>query len=115
MYIRHDSVQAIDFDGLTIFDFTAGLENSSSFAEIRVPAGVRHKHSWSERSDKYYYVVRGTVQFTVDEKNAQLSTGDVCLIPKGSRFHYENNSSEEVVLILVHTPCFNLEFERFED
>ena len=57
MIIRHDAVDPIEFDGLEIVDYTAGQEHSSSLAEIAVPAGVRHRLSWSNRSDKYYYVV----------------------------------------------------------
>ena len=115
MIIRHDTVTPIGFDGLEIYDYTAGQENSSSLAEITVPVGVRHKLSWSNRSDKYYYVVRGTVSMTIDDKTNDLFPGDVCIIPQGSRFKYTNAGSEKAILVLVHTPSFQLECEEFED
>lgn len=115
MIVRHDAVDPIAFDGLMIVDYTAGQENSSSFAEITVPVGVRHRLSRSSRSDKYYYVVQGTVNFTVDDECSTLFPGDVCIIPQGSRFWYTNMGSDKATLILVHTPSFRLECEEFED
>lgn len=115
MIIRHDAVDPIEFDNLRILDYTAGQENSSSFAEITVPVGVSHKLSWSNRSDKYYYVVRGSVSFYVNEESNTLGAGDFFLIPQGERFSYLNTGSRDAVLILVHTPSFRLECEGFED
>ena len=114
MIIKHEAINPIEFDKLKIIDYTAGQDNSSSFAEINVPVGVSHKLSWSSRSDKYYYVVRGNVIFTVNEKSDTLSAGDVCIIPKGDRFSYTNTGSSNAILILVHTPNFKLECEGFE-
>ncbi|MBN1572228.1 MAG: cupin domain-containing protein [Deltaproteobacteria bacterium] len=115
MIIKHEAIKPIEFDKLKIIDYTAGQENSSSFAEITVPTGVSHKLSWSNRSDKYYYVVKGKVNFTVNEESNNLSSGDVCIIPKGKRFSYMNTNSSEAILILVHTPSFKLECEEFEE
>ena len=115
MFIKHGAIKPIEFDKLKIIDYTAGQENSSSIAEITVPIGVSHKISWSNRSDKYYYVVQGKVNFTVNEESNNLSSGDVCIIPKGKRFSYTNTGSTEAILILVHTPYFKLECEGFEE
>jgi mannose-6-phosphate isomerase-like protein (cupin superfamily) len=115
MIIKHDEINPIEFDRLKIIDYTAGQDISSSFAEITVPADVSHKLSWSNRSDKYYYVVQGNVCFTINEKTDYLSTGDFCIVFKGERFSYKNTGSKEAVLILVHTPSFKLECEVFEE
>jgi len=114
MFIQHDEVNPIEFDKLRIVDYTSEQNTSTSLAEITVPVGVRHKLSWSTRSDKYYYVVRGNLSFAVDENSTDLSSGDVCIVPKGKRFSYTNTGSNEALLILVHTPSFKLECERFE-
>ena len=114
MFLKKKDLKPMEFDDLKIFDYTAELEFSSSFAEISVPAGIRHKVSWSRRSDKYYYVVQGTVQFIIGEENTTLSAGDFCIVPKGVRFTYRNNEPNEAKLILIHTPGFKLEFEVFE-
>ena len=115
MIIKHSTIKPIDFDKLTIIDYTAGQENSSSFAEITVPIGVSHKLSWSNRSDKYYYVVQGNVTFTVNEDSSDLAAGDVCIVPKGERFSYTNTGHREAILILVHTPSFKIECEEFQE
>jgi len=115
MIIKHEEVKPIEFDKVTIIDYAAGQENSSSSAKIAVPIGVSHRLSWSTRSDKYHYVVQGSLSFTVDEESNSLSSGDVCIIPKGRRFSYTNTGSSEAILLLVHTPSFNLECEGFEE
>jgi mannose-6-phosphate isomerase-like protein (cupin superfamily) len=115
MIIKHAEVEPIEFDGLHILDYTADQDISSSIAEIVVPIGTHHRLSWSNRSDKYYYVVRGKLSFTVNDEIRDLSSGDVCIVPKGKRFQYKNIGSGEAVLILVHTPNFKLECEEFED
>lgn len=114
MIIRYDSVNPIEFDMLRIVDYTAGMDAGSSIAEITVPVGVSHRLSWSNRSDKYYYVVQGAVTFTINDETSHLSAGDVCIIPKGNRFRYVNNGPGNARLILVHTPSFKLECEAFE-
>jgi mannose-6-phosphate isomerase-like protein (cupin superfamily) len=115
MIIRHGNTKPLEFDGLAIVDYTAGRSTSSSFAEITVPAGVSHKLSFSKRSDKYYYVVTGSILFTVGNETEELSIGDVCIVPKGVTFKYSNTGSDEAKLILVHTPGFRLEYEVFEE
>lgn len=115
MIIKHESIKPIEFDKLKIIDYTARQENSSSFAEITVPIGVSHRLSWSNRSDKYYYVVQGIVNFTVNEESNILSSGDVCIVPQGKRFSYKNIGLSKAKLILVHTPSFKLECEGFEE
>ena len=115
MFIKRETVKPIEFDRLKIVDYTAERNTRSSFAEITVPAGVRHKTSWSTRSDKYYYVIEGTVDFMVGDKYDTLASGDVCVIPKGIRFYYQNNGQDKAKLILVHTPAFELASEVFED
>jgi len=114
MIIKNEDVEAIDFDGLTILDYTARCEEKSSFAVIRVPSGVCHKLSWSKRSDKFYYVMDGRIDFTVNGASHVLDKGDFCIVKKGDKFRYTNNSGKAVSLILVHTPGFELGEEVFE-
>jgi len=115
MFIQRQTVQPLEFDGLKIMDYTAGQNSSASMAEITVPAGVRHKLSWSTRSDKYYYVISGEILFSVNEQIRGLSAGDVCIVRKGERFTYKNSGPGEAKLVLVHAPDFKLECEVFED
>lgn len=113
MIIRSEAVSSFQFDGLAIKDYTSGVDTSSSFAVIRVPPGGKHRRAFSRRSDKYYYVVAGSVLFTLEDHEHSLGTGDFCVIRKGDQYSYENRSSAEAVLVHVHTPSFDLAAEEF--
>ena len=115
MKINKKSLTPIDFEGLKIFDYTTGRKTSSSVAEIIVPPGGRHRKAFSKKSDKYYYLVSGQIQFSIDDEAYDLAEGDFCIIAKGQRFCYNNDSNEEAKLILFHTPSFDIEAEAFED
>jgi len=113
MIVRKDSLKPIDFSGLKIYDFTDGLELKSSFAVIQIPPKSQHAESWSIRSDKYYYIVNGEIQFFLEGKEFKLSEGDFCVVLKGQHFSYKNVRKSSANLILVHTPSFNINFEKF--
>jgi len=115
MFIKKDDVKPLVFDGLQIFDYTDGLDGKSTLAGIVIPVDAKHKTSWSERSDKYYYMIQGKMRFTVDDKVQELGPGDVCIIAQGSRFRYENAGEAEARMIVMHTPGFQMESERFEE
>ena len=113
--IKKDSLKPIDFSGLKIYDFTEGLELSSSFALIQIPPNSQHLESWSTRSDKYYYIINGEIQFILEEKEFKLSKGDFCIVEKGRHFSYKNIQKNIANLILIHTPSFNINFEKFKE
>ena len=114
MIIRKEEIKANDFNGLNILDYTSKYKEKSSFAIINVPSNVSHQLSWSKRSDKYYYIMDGQLDFTINDDNYVLNKGDFCIIKKGEKFKYKNNSNGLVSLILVHTPDFQLDEEVFE-
>ena len=113
MIVPGDGIEPIEFDGLRIRDYTAGIDAGSSFAVVDVPPGGRHREAYSQRSDKYYYVLAGSLRFTLDGEERLLTTGDLCLVRQGRRFGYENSSPSVTRLILVHTPSFDLDSEVF--
>ncbi len=115
MIIGRDAVAPFDFNGLSIRDYTADLEVSSSFAVISAAPGASHVATWSKRSDKYYYVVSGAIEFTDAAGTCELGMGDFCFVPKGERFSYRNAREECATLCLFHTPNFDLDSEVFED
>jgi mannose-6-phosphate isomerase-like protein (cupin superfamily) len=113
MIVRRSTLQPIDFGGLQIFDYTAGAQLGSSLAVIDVPPGATHAESWSRRSDKYYLVVAGQLDFTLEGERLALGPGDFCLVAQGRRFAYANRGATPARLVLVHTPSFELESEVF--
>ena len=115
MIVRRSALSAIDFEGLSIHDYTAGSETRASLATIEVAPGIRHREAWSRRSDKYYYVLAGQICFALDGHEHELTAGDFALVPQGKRFWYENRAEETATLILVHVPSFDLASEVFEE
>jgi quercetin dioxygenase-like cupin family protein len=60
---------------------------------IQIPArteGVPHHVSREE----VLYVLSGTLRATVDERSEEATTGDVILVPAGSRFGVDNLADE---------------------
>jgi len=114
MIIKSANVPPFDFEGLEIRDHTADQDMSSSFAVIDVQPGVTHRVSWSRRSDKYYYVIAGCVEFVDSDGTQVLSEGDFCMVGQGDRFSYRNTGEEMARLCLFHTPSFDLDSEEFE-
>ena len=115
MIISRDAVPLFDFDGLGIRDYTADLDSSSSFAVITVPSGVSHAESWSKRSDKFYFILAGGIEFTDAGETHELVAGDFCLVSRGDRFSYRNISETTAAICLFHTPSFDRDSEVFED
>ena len=111
MIAKQSAVNPFDFGGLSIRDYTAEKHTSSSFAVIEVPPGVSHPEAWSKRSDKYYYVVSGAVEFVDSGVTHTLFEGDFCLVPQGSRFSYRNTDNTPATLCLFHTPSFDPDSE----
>jgi mannose-6-phosphate isomerase-like protein (cupin superfamily) len=59
--------------------------------------------------------VSGQLHFWVDGEEQILDGGDFCLVRRGQPFWYANRSGEAVVLVLVHTPSFDLDAEVFAE
>ena len=113
MLLSRSSMSPVDFNGLRIFDYTAGQSLGSSVAVIEVGPGVRHNEAWSRRSDKYYLVTTGELRFVLDGNEHLMTAGDFCIVKQGRRFSYANQSSAVATLVLVHTPSFDLGAEVF--
>lgn len=113
MRISRGSIAPLQFDGLRIFDYTANHASSSSIAMIEVPPGARHAEAWSRRSDKYYLVSSGEIDFMLDGEWQVMKAGDLCVVAQGRRFSYANHSGALATLVLVHTPSFDLREEVF--
>lgn len=112
--IRKSEIATIDFNGLEILDYTSDYNEKSSFAIIKVNPNVNHQLSWSKRSDKYYYIINGKIDFLINGENVTLNEGDFCIIKKGDKFKYKNSTNTIVTLVLVHTPNFILEEEVYQ-
>ncbi len=113
MIVPRGSLSAIDFEGLSVFDYTAGQVGPSSVALIQVSPGIGHREAYSKRSDKYYYLIVGRLEFVVDGETYDLGPGDLCHVPQGTPFAYRNHTDSPATTLLVHTPPFDLADEVF--
>jgi mannose-6-phosphate isomerase-like protein (cupin superfamily) len=111
MFLRGNSVEPLMMGGIRIFDYTQNLKGASSLAVVEVPRGTAHAEAYSRRSDKYYYVVSGSVRFTLGTEVAELRQGDVCWVRRGEHFRYDNPEGETATMVLVHTPPFDADNE----
>ena len=115
MFVTRSAMSPVDFDGLRIFDYTAGQSFDASVAVVEVAPGARHAAAWSRRSDKYYLLSSGQIRFVLDGEPHFMRAGDFCFVKRGQKFSYSNQSSELATLVLVHTPRFELKEEVFID
>ena len=97
-----------DFGGIQIRDYTSGLLDGASVAQIIVPQGAAHRKAKSTRSDKLYVGIDGTVTFSVKGKPVALEPMDLLVVEKDEWFEYWNASDNIAVLLLVHVPSFDV-------
>lgn len=108
--VHSDELERFNFHGLDIADYTSGKRGRSSVAVIDVTPGVDHPLAFSRRSDKYYFVLQGTVRFDVAGESHNLGQNDLLVITSGTRFEYRATSGP-AQLLLVHTPSFDPDAE----
>jgi len=113
MFIRAKELESTSFNKMKICDFTSEFESSSSFHSVHVPPGVVHGAAHSEKSDKYYYIVSGTLDFKVGGASQIVSDGDLIFIKRGIELNYKNVSDDDVILTVVNTPKMEIENEVF--
>ncbi len=111
--VRRANVEAFAFGDVQIWDYKVSKSLSSSIALVQVKPGAAHSQARSMRSEKYYYVLSGMVEFEVGEISYWVTQGDLLIIPRGEWFNYRNSGREMATMILVHTPPFRLEDEEF--
>lgn len=111
MLVRKQMLEPIDFEGLKVFDYTAAITDHASLgasvAVVDVPSGAVHPDAYSRRSDKYYLVIAGAIDFVVGDAPFTLAAGDFCHVRQGERFSYRNTDRRAARLIVVHTPPFD--------
>ncbi len=111
--VRRAQVEPSAFGNLQIWDYKPGSELSASVALVQARPGAAHGRVRSGRSDKYYYVLNGLVEFEVGRISFWLTQGDLLCIPKGEWFDYRNSGSDVATLLLFHTPPYRLADEQF--
>jgi quercetin dioxygenase-like cupin family protein len=69
----------------------------------------QHRHA---RHDEGFYVVAGTVVFTVAEKTYEAATGTLVMIPPGAPHTFANPGDQPAVLLNTFTPDLYVQYFR---
>jgi quercetin dioxygenase-like cupin family protein len=83
----------------------ADSNGSASVFECFVPADSRmpapHSHDAFEET---IYGLKGTTTWTVDDRKAELTSGEALCIRRGSVHGFENNGTEDATFLAISTP-----------
>ena len=81
--------------------------------EITIPPGTtgppQHRHA---EHDEGFYVVSGTVRFTVGDTSYDAAAGTLVMIPPGAPHTFANPGEEPVVLLNTFTPDLYVRYFR---
>ena len=113
VFIRRSQAKEMQLGDLHVLAYTAELDGSSSMAITKVPPGASHRKVRSSRSDKYYYMVKGELEFVVDGETQTMMEGDACIVPVGQTFKYKNASDDESSVLVVQTPGYDPNAETY--
>ena len=69
----------------------------------------QHRHA---QHDEGFYVVSGTVTFTVAEKTYEAATGTLVMIPPGAPHTFANPGDQPAVLLNTFTPDLYVQYFR---
>jgi putative monooxygenase len=62
---------------------------------------IQHRHPYSE---EFMYVIRGTVQVTVDDTEIVVGAGEAVMIPKDTPHQLLNSTGEEAFAVFHSSP-----------
>jgi mannose-6-phosphate isomerase-like protein (cupin superfamily) len=82
-------------------------------AEIKLaphaPGPPQHRHA---QHDEGFYVVSGTVRFTVGDRSTDAGPGTLVMVPTGAPHTFANPADEPAVVINTFTPDLYVQYFR---
>ncbi|MFJ9347077.1 cupin domain-containing protein [Streptomyces sp. NPDC101237] len=75
----------------------------------RTPGPPQHRHA---RHDEGFYVVSGSVRFTVGEDEHDATAGTLVMVPPGAPHSFANVTDEPAVLLSTFTPDLYVQYFR---
>jgi mannose-6-phosphate isomerase-like protein (cupin superfamily) len=73
------------------------------------PGPPQHRHA---RHDEGFYIVSGTVRFTVGEKDYDATPGTLVMVPPGAPHTFANVTGEPAVMLSTFTPDLYVQYFR---
>ena len=73
------------------------------------PGPPQHRHA---QHDEGFYIVSGTVRFTVGDKDYDATTGTLVMVPPGAPHTFANITDEPAVMLSTFTPGLYVQYFR---
>ncbi|MFE4308040.1 cupin domain-containing protein [Streptomyces sp. NPDC056891] len=73
------------------------------------PGPPQHRHS---QHDEGFYIVSGTVRFTVGDKDYDATTGTLVMVPPGAPHTFANITDQPAVMLSTFTPALYVQYFR---
>ncbi|MFI1256057.1 cupin domain-containing protein [Streptomyces netropsis] len=73
------------------------------------PGPPQHRHG---RHDEGFYIVSGTVRFTVGDKDYDATTGTLVMVPPGVPHTFANLTDQPAVMLSIFTPDLYVQYFR---
>ena len=74
----------------------------SAFGLYELPNGYKEDHQ-SSHHEQFYYVLEGSMDFTVGNDSKKVSTGDIIEIPKGFPYNFSSTKEDPVRFAAVRS------------
>jgi len=98
---------------MRIIEDGSSTQHRLGLGEITIPPGVsgppQHRHA---EHDEGFYVVSGTVRFTVGAENYDAPAGTLVMVPPGVPHTFGNVTDAPAVLLNTFTPDLYLQYFR---
>ncbi|MFJ2770887.1 cupin domain-containing protein [Streptomyces sp. NPDC087300] len=85
------------------------LGMTESVLAPHTPGPPQHRHS---RHDEGFYVLSGTVRFTVGDTDHDVSAGTFLLVPPGAPHTFANTTDQPAVMLSTFTPDLYVQYFR---
>ncbi len=98
-----------------LLDRTNSSIERCSLAEELLPPGAmvgRHHHLETE---EVYYILSGTGRMTIGDEIEEVKSGDAVFIPRGNIHSLENTGTDDMKILLVCGPAYEVSDHIFED
>jgi mannose-6-phosphate isomerase-like protein (cupin superfamily) len=93
-------------------DKVAGIhELGCSIAHAIIPMGESTLPHLLKKSTELYYILKGFGEMHIDNESAQVSPGQIILIPPQSRQWIRNTGTENLVFLCIVSPKWKAEDE----
>ncbi|MFC8368367.1 cupin domain-containing protein [Streptomyces sp. NPDC057239] len=73
------------------------------------PGPPQHRHA---QHDEGFYIISGTVRFTVGEKDYDAAAGTLVMVPPGAPHTFANMTDQPAVMLSTFTPDLHVQYFR---